>query len=188
MKVFWWALGGLLAFVLILAVLYTKTTVPSLLPPTLVHSVSAVIPQGAPPVTPTPQVSRVTSSDGTMQLSMQTQNNTKATTYSFFTSDATGNTKKLIFQKSVATSGSMSLPANSWSTDNAYVFIAEKDTDGQHVLVLKASGELFANGQQFLDVVNQFNQKQIPHVLSEVTRSEERRVGKECRSRWSPYH
>ena len=24
--------------------------------------------------------------------------------------------------------------------------------------------------------------------LSMVTRSEERRVGKECRSRWSPYH
>ena len=25
-------------------------------------------------------------------------------------------------------------------------------------------------------------------VSAEVTRSEERRVGKECRSRWSPYH
>ena len=25
-------------------------------------------------------------------------------------------------------------------------------------------------------------------VLEEVFRSEERRVGKECRSRWSPYH
>ena len=24
--------------------------------------------------------------------------------------------------------------------------------------------------------------------LAEMTRSEERRVGKECRSRWSPYH
>ena len=24
--------------------------------------------------------------------------------------------------------------------------------------------------------------------ISEATRSEERRVGKECRSRWSPYH
>ena len=24
--------------------------------------------------------------------------------------------------------------------------------------------------------------------LEEMTRSEERRVGKECRSRWSPYH
>ena len=25
-------------------------------------------------------------------------------------------------------------------------------------------------------------------TLKELTRSEERRVGKECRSRWSPYH
>src|SRR5215218_11080500 len=27
-----------------------------------------------------------------------------------------------------------------------------------------------------------------PCVAKQVTRSEERRVGKECRSRWSPYH
>ena len=26
------------------------------------------------------------------------------------------------------------------------------------------------------------------YAAKEVTRSEERRVGKECRSRWSPYH
>ena len=26
------------------------------------------------------------------------------------------------------------------------------------------------------------------HVADDVHRSEERRVGKECRSRWSPYH
>ena len=25
-------------------------------------------------------------------------------------------------------------------------------------------------------------------VLQQIVRSEERRVGKECRSRWSPYH
>ena len=30
--------------------------------------------------------------------------------------------------------------------------------------------------------------KAFKHALSELTRSEERRVGKECRSRWSPYH
>ena len=28
----------------------------------------------------------------------------------------------------------------------------------------------------------------LPEVLEHLTRSEERRVGKECRSRWSPYH
>ena len=27
-----------------------------------------------------------------------------------------------------------------------------------------------------------------PGILGEIERSEERRVGKECRSRWSPYH
>ena len=29
---------------------------------------------------------------------------------------------------------------------------------------------------------------QVYRALSSVVRSEERRVGKECRSRWSPYH
>ena len=28
----------------------------------------------------------------------------------------------------------------------------------------------------------------VPHLLGQFSRSEERRVGKECRSRWSPYH
>src|SRR2546430_17714717 len=28
----------------------------------------------------------------------------------------------------------------------------------------------------------------VSHALLSLTRSEERRVGKECRSRWSPYH
>ena len=26
------------------------------------------------------------------------------------------------------------------------------------------------------------------HIVNKMQRSEERRVGKECRSRWSPYH
>ena len=30
--------------------------------------------------------------------------------------------------------------------------------------------------------------REIPMTLLDTNRSEERRVGKECRSRWSPYH
>ena len=36
-----------------------------------------------------------------------------------------------------------------------------------------------------------FNTQRINHIYQDVhisDRSEERRVGKECRSRWSPYH
>ena len=46
------------------------------------------------------------------------------------------------------------------------------------------------SGVQALDVIR----REQPHVvltdirMKQMTRSEERRVGKECRSRWSPYH
>ena len=33
-----------------------------------------------------------------------------------------------------------------------------------------------------------FTSTEAQHISQGVTRSEERRVGKECRSRWSPYH
>ena len=41
----------------------------------------------------------------------------------------------------------------------------------------------------FHDVLNAYN-KMCEPILQEfdIPRSEERRVGKECRSRWSPYH
>ena len=32
------------------------------------------------------------------------------------------------------------------------------------------------------------SEKELAAVLGQSSRSEERRVGKECRSRWSPYH
>ena len=41
--------------------------------------------------------------------------------------------------------------------------------------------DLFSLGRQPL--ANKY-----PKNLKEIKRSEERRVGKECRSRWSPYH
>ena len=42
----------------------------------------------------------------------------------------------------------------------------------------------------YLDAVaEQLNKNANPFLAAiEQTRSEERRVGKECRSRWSPYH
>ena len=41
------------------------------------------------------------------------------------------------------------------------------------------------------DIADVFYMQEVLDVLgitSKLTRSEERRVGKECRSRWSPYH
>ena len=35
---------------------------------------------------------------------------------------------------------------------------------------------------------NEYNINRFAKLLNNLNRSEERRVGKECRSRWSPYH
>ena len=36
--------------------------------------------------------------------------------------------------------------------------------------------------------ISETEKEAIREVVERLTRSEERRVGKECRSRWSPYH
>ena len=44
-------------------------------------------------------------------------------------------------------------------------------------------------GKQFVDdLVEKGLLDSVTRVAVDVYRSEERRVGKECRSRWSPYH
>ena len=55
--------------------------------------------------------------------------------------------------------------------------------------------ELFLNGEYWgsYSILEDFDDKQLAQMFGidkddVVIRSEERRVGKECRSRWSPYH
>ena len=45
-----------------------------------------------------------------------------------------------------------------------------------------------AHPQQKLPVIKQYTNGKALEGLEWGMRSEERRVGKECRSRWSPYH
>ena len=41
---------------------------------------------------------------------------------------------------------------------------------------------------EFTKDVDELSFDKIPLLDKDTARSEERRVGKECRSRWSPYH
>src|ERR1043165_6703958 len=59
---------------------------------------------------------------------------------------------------------------------------AEKASRGRRLVIDQATGETFATiwDALFDDPAEAMNLR--------MRRSEERRVGKECRSRWSPYH
>src|SRR5256884_8773250 len=67
----------------------------------------------------------------------------------------------------------------------AYVFHAEGSTEAEQWVRLRAEKILEGHVSQVVQGIRQMVTKL---ALGGSKRSEERRVGKECRSRWSPYH
>ena len=58
-----------------------------------------------------------------------------------------------------------------------------------NVISLLSGIALFLFGMALMgDGLKQVAGNKLELILYRLTRSEERRVGKECRSRWSPYH
>src|SRR5256885_3823384 len=71
------------------------------------------------------------------------------------------------------------------SSDLCEVFLAEDTRLHRKVALKILPTELAANK----DRMRRFEQEALAAAaLNHPNRSEERRVGKECRSRWSPYH
>ena len=113
-------------------------------------------------------VGEASSLEGTMKLILKkmVDKNNQTQTYSFISSDSSSP----IFTKTVGLSQSMAIPANSWSPDNKYVFVEEKNEQGEkNYLVLKASGEPFTDGQQYYDVKSLFMAKKTQYTLDKIT-------------------
>lgn len=115
------------------------------------------------------QKSEIHSSDGTMNLIMQTETKKdQPKNYSFFVADISGKNKRLLFTKTVSL-GEISAPLNSWSPDNKYLYLEEKKPGPVDVLVFKASGESFLNGEQYLDVGQLLAKSKAEYHLNHVT-------------------
>ena len=64
---------------------------------------------------------------------------------------------------------------------------AETPLGGNPLAVVENADDL--SDTQMRRIAGEFNQAKTTFLMqSDAERSEERRVGKECRSRWSPYH
>ena len=57
-----------------------------------------------------------------------------------------------------------------------------------HIVKTRLDDEEHADLLRRLEIYDMNQSEFIREAISGATRSEERRVGKECRSRWSPYH
>ena len=73
-----------------------------------------------------------------------------------------------------------------WQTNRKYMEeINQTEVIKMSVISMK---QLLEAGVHFGHQTRRWNPKMAPYIYTERNRSEERRVGKECRSRWSPYH
>jgi len=132
-------------------------------------TVQITTPLITPPVKD-PEMTTWLSSDGKAELQMQTvfyRDDSK--TYRFYVRDIATDKKKEIFTNAVISSKTMEIPFNSWSPDNSYIFLEEIRDGSKRYLVVKSSGEPFAQGEQSLDVLVLFNKQNTGYTLNEVT-------------------
>lgn len=112
----------------------------------------------------------VHSGDGTAQLIMRKANQKDGSIlYSFFVANSSSKIERTLFTKNIPTSDTMIIPANTWSPDNKYVFLRENNSNPFNIFVFKASGETFADEEQYLDLTALFEKRNLPYTMADVT-------------------
>lgn len=123
--------------------------------------------------TPTPVQaleSDVHSPDGTMKVIMRKENKSGSlTSYSFFTAEISGQNEKLIFTKTLSKENAMTIPPNSFSPDNKYVFLEESGETFVNALVFKVSGEQFSENEQYRNINLLLGENKPEYFLKNVT-------------------
>src|ERR1035438_7622037 len=80
--------------------------------------------------------------------------------------------------------------------NNLFIFFVEfKYLQRKDIINREMIGDIFyfiwnqlCSRYKAVNLFRKFSNKSLLYYSHNLTRSEERRVGKECRSRWSPYH
>lgn len=111
----------------------------------------------------------VISFDGSSKLVMKVVSNDSFTNYSFTIVDKSGKNSTLLFSKSASEGETMSIPQNSWSPGNKYLFLADRVGGTINYLLFKTNGDSFSEGQKFVNVTSFFKSKTNGVTLKEVT-------------------
>ncbi len=110
------------------------------------------------------------SSDGNEKIAMKTQYIKKtAKTYSFFVSKTGENTDTPLFYETADSETSFSIPFNTFSPDDKYLFLKEDKKGENHYLVFNSSGLPFANQEKYIDITPLFDKYTSNYILSKVT-------------------
>ncbi len=115
------------------------------------------------------ETTTVISPDGTWKLTMKKKQIEATISYSFLTGADADNREQLIFNKTIPTSQSFTIPYNTWSPNNKYVFLKESTPAGDTYYVFNASRNVFPDNSRYINVSDLFNQKLLDYTLTEIT-------------------
>lgn len=122
----------------------------------------------APPVitpTETTTTNSMDSPDGSKTLTIEKKDNF----YTIFVTSNSDGKKVQIFRKEKINSSQLEIPYNTWSPDNIYFFLKEKNASVDDYLVFQSSGELFSNNLPYLLIQEPFKINAPNFTLEEVT-------------------
>jgi hypothetical protein len=161
-------------FVSAIIVIFTLRAKPavSVQTPDIPLSTSTPVPPPAIPVVEAAQPAELTSveaSDGNMVLNMKQENGKDTVTYTFLMTDETTGIQKEIFTKTEPIGTTLSVPANTFSSDDKYIFLKETGPSATDYFVLTSSGAPINQTSQTLDVSGPFVLKYPNYVITDIT-------------------
>ena len=110
-------------------------------------------------VSPTPmatQTSSQISPDGTKQLYLTSTSNPDGTkNYVLRSENSDGSNAQIVYTASESAS-TLSIPFNTWSPDDRYVFVNQADGGQIHALAMKADGKPITGNQTYYDLTQLF--------------------------------
>ncbi|MFA6081768.1 MAG: hypothetical protein WC741_05225 [Patescibacteria group bacterium] len=127
-----------------------------------------IITSAVPPmVTPieTETTSLMDSPDGAKTLMIEKRDNF----YTIFVTNNSNGNKIQVFRKEKINSSQLEIPYNTWSPDNLYFFLKEKNAVADDYLVFQSSGESFSNNLSNLSIQEPFKLKVPNYTIEEVT-------------------
>ncbi len=142
---------------------HTSQSAPTV-PSTIVNnSTFPLITQAAP------QTSSVETPDGSHTLTLKEEKGKSATTYTLLITSQKDNSQKQIFTKTLEDGNSISIPFNTFSPDDAYVFIKETTKNGTNYLALTSSGTPITKDNPVINFSDLFAAKHPNYKITEAT-------------------
>lgn len=109
------------------------------------------------------------SPDGTKVLTVKKQRNKENTSYSYYVSNKPEDLGSLVFEKKINTGFEMSLPYNTWSPDNTYIFLKETTPITVNYYLIDATKQQDPKDFDIVNIQDLFLQKLPEYSLTDIT-------------------